>query len=73
MKKLFLVLVALSALMAACASPSALAPAGGAAIAASTTVAPATPEIKENFVATDPSTVNLSLGRPQLVEFFAFW
>jgi hypothetical protein len=25
------------------------------------------------LVATDPSTVNLTSGEPQLIEFFAFW
>lgn len=25
------------------------------------------------LVATDPSTVNLASGEPQLIEFFAFW
>lgn len=25
------------------------------------------------LVATDPSTVNLTSGQPQLIEFFAFW
>lgn len=37
-------------------------------------VAPtATREIKTDFVATDPSTVQLAAGKPQLVEFFAVW
>ena len=25
------------------------------------------------LVATDPTTINLSSGQPQLIEFFAFW
>lgn len=30
-------------------------------------------EIKADFVATDPGTVQLAAGKPQLVEFFAVW
>ncbi len=30
-------------------------------------------EIKSDFVATDPSTVQLAAGKPQLVEFYAVW
>ena len=29
--------------------------------------------VKTELEATDPTTVNLAAGRPQLVEFFAFW
>jgi len=29
--------------------------------------------ISEDFVPSDPATVSLAAGRPQLVEFFAFW
>ena len=34
---------------------------------------PAPPPIKEGLVATEPQTVSLASGGPQLVEFFAFW
>lgn len=30
-------------------------------------------EVKADFVATDPGTVQLAAGKPQLVEFFAVW
>lgn len=30
-------------------------------------------EVKKELEATDPSTVQLAAGKPQLVEFFAFW
>lgn len=30
-------------------------------------------EVKTGFEATDPSTVQLAAGKPQLVEFFAVW
>ncbi len=36
------------------------------------TEAPAA-EVSQELHATDPGTVNLAAGRPQLVEFFAFW
>jgi hypothetical protein len=40
----------------------------------SAALAPATrPPLREEFVATDPATVNLALGQPQFVEFFAFY
>jgi hypothetical protein len=29
--------------------------------------------ISDEFTPTDPATVNLAAGQPQLVEFFAFW
>ena len=31
------------------------------------------PEVKTELEATDPATVTLATGKPQLVEFFAFW
>lgn len=31
------------------------------------------PEVKTELEATDPATVTLASGKPQLVEFFAFW
>ncbi|MBM4422873.1 MAG: hypothetical protein FJ030_05705 [Chloroflexi bacterium] len=36
------------------------------------TAAPAV-TIKTDFTPTDPSTVNLALGKPQLIEFYAVW
>jgi hypothetical protein len=33
----------------------------------------ATQVLKTGLVATDPGTVQLASGKPQLVEFFAFW
>jgi hypothetical protein len=33
----------------------------------------APPPVKTELEATDPSTVNLASGEPQLLEFFAFW
>lgn len=35
--------------------------------------AAATPSINDDFHPTDPKTVNLAAGKPQFVEFFAFW
>jgi hypothetical protein len=34
---------------------------------------PSQPVVKTGLEATDPSTVQLASGKPQLVEFFAFW
>ncbi len=31
------------------------------------------PPVKTGFVPTDPQTVQLASGGPQLIEFFAFW
>jgi hypothetical protein len=31
------------------------------------------PELKTSLVSTDPESVNLTSGKPTLVEFFAFW
>jgi hypothetical protein len=31
------------------------------------------PEVKTELEASDPATVTLASGKPQLVEFFAFW
>lgn len=35
--------------------------------------ATATVDVSPNLRASDPATVNLASGEPQLVEFFAFW
>jgi hypothetical protein len=40
------------------------------------TIAPPTATafvISEDFTPSDPASVNLAAGKPQLVEFFAFW
>jgi hypothetical protein len=29
--------------------------------------------VKTDFLPTDPASVNLAAGKPQLIEFFAFW
>ncbi len=43
-------------------------------LAAENTAAPTeTRAPRLNLEATDPSTVSLAAGKPQLVEFFAFW
>ena len=47
---------------------STLAPTDAVAAAPTETKAP-----RLNLEATDPSTVSLAAGKPQLVEFFAFW
>jgi hypothetical protein len=37
------------------------------------TEAPTAHAISEEFTPSDPEAVNLAAGKPQLVEFFAFW
>ena len=43
------------------------------ATAASPAPTPVGTAVKQWLVATDPTTVNLAAGRPQLVKVFAFW
>ena len=72
-------LLAIALLVAACGSSSEGASGPTPTVAAlvvepsAAPTASAGPEIKTDFVATDPGTVELAAGRPQLVEFFAFW
>ena len=83
-----LVSVVLSACGTAAPPEATVPPAAATAQAAAPTQAPATapavveaptagpttaPVVKTEFTPTDPTTVNLALGRPQFVEFFAFW
>jgi hypothetical protein len=42
------------------------------AVATSPSAEP-TPTVRHGLHATDPGSVELASGRPQLVEFFAFW
>jgi hypothetical protein len=35
--------------------------------------AAAAPPVNDDFHPSDPKTVNLAAGKPQFVEFFAFW
>jgi photosystem II stability/assembly factor-like uncharacterized protein len=64
-------LLALAALcLTACASP-ALAPAQSAEQQAPGAAPLA--QVKTDFTPTDPTTVSLAAGRPQLVEFYAVW
>ena len=72
--------------LTACGSPTTSAPAATERVEAvsgssAPTLAPtlalptetAVHEVKTDFVATDPGTVQLAAGKPQLVEFFAVW
>lgn len=58
-KRLALFMLA-ALVMAACGAPAA---------SLSATATPAT----DAYVASDPATFTVAAGRPQLVEFFAFW
>lgn len=85
MRKSILLLTLSVLMLTACGSPAATAlPGGGGGGVGAPTPAPATAaqavsptivarEIKADFVATDPGTVQLAAGKPQLVEFFAVW
>ena len=75
MRRMLWLAALLSVILPACAAanpaPAAIAPQGSAPTqpAAPTTA----PVIKTEFTPTDPATVNLAAGKPQFVEFFAFW
>ena len=59
-KTLWVLLLALTLIAGACAAPA--------------SAPSATPVvIKTEFTPTDPATVKLAAGKPQFVEFFAFW
>lgn len=85
LRKIFWITLAASAILAACGGSAVVAAPTDAPIAdspapalESPTAAPAAPSeptanIKAGLVATDPTTVTLAAGKPQLVEFFAFW
>jgi hypothetical protein len=84
--RIAIALVALSVLassLSACgpaATPTAaqppatqLAPSASATQAVGVDPPAATPTARAGLEASDPTTVNLTSGRPALVEFFAFW
>lgn len=84
MRRLLWIAAVAAGLLAACAPPAPTPPAAYTSPPASA-AAPATepagspaptaarPPVREDFVATDPATVELAAGRPQFVEFFAFY
>jgi hypothetical protein len=64
----------LAAALPPTAVPSAPAtPAPAAATDSVATTAPTPRPVRTELEATDPTTVNLAVGRPTFVEFFAFW
>jgi uncharacterized lipoprotein YajG len=66
-------------LLAACANSAqtptsgAYPPSGEAIPDPAAESSPAKPTPRAAMQATDPATVQLAAGKPQLVEFFAFW
>ena len=76
MRRMLLLMTLLSVILPACAAanpaPAAIAPQGPAPTQPAV-VPTASPVIKTEFTPTDPATVNLAAGKPQFVEFFAFW
>ena len=76
MRRLFYLTLLVSLLLSACAAgtPAATAPTQAPPLTHAPAAAPTSaPVIKTEFTPTDPTTVNLALGKPQFVEFFAFW
>lgn len=65
MNKILAILLLVAITVSACATN---APAGVAE-----TQPPTAEALKTDFVPTDPASVNLAAGRPQFIEFFAFW
>jgi hypothetical protein len=62
--------------LAACAAPAsetAAPPTSASTLAVADAAAAATKTPRLHLEATDPATVSLAAGKPQLVEFFAFW
>jgi hypothetical protein len=70
--KRFISLLFLTTLLLSACSSAVSAPTVSAPIDAVTAVPTAAP-IDRKLHATDPTTVKLASGGPQLVEFFAFW
>ena len=54
-------------------TPTVADPSGGDASPPPVTEEQTPPPLKTALEATDPSTVALGAGKPQLIEFFAFW
>ena len=75
MQRPFYLTLLVSLLLSACATaaPAATAPPLAAPTSAPAAAPTSAPVIKTEFTPTDPTTVNLALGKPQFVEFFAFW
>lgn len=72
-KKFFLILIT-AILIAACSTPEPALPASaGANIASLQPTTKVVKPISTEFTPSDPKNVKLSAGKPQLVEFFAFW
>lgn len=64
MKKSYLFFLTLIFLLTAC---------GGGAVSMPPTPVGPTPTLRVVMQADDPSTFVLAAGKPQLVEFFAYW
>lgn len=63
MRKLFLLWCVVLLVSVACSTQPAATP----------QAAPTALGVSSEFTPTDPKTVNLAAGRPQLVEFYAVW
>ncbi len=70
-KTVFAILIA-AMLFAACSTPEPALPAPAVSTQASA-VSQAAKPISKEFTPSNPKNVKLNAGKPQLVEFFAFW
>ncbi|MBI5082434.1 MAG: hypothetical protein HZB17_14205 [Chloroflexi bacterium] len=72
MKKTVFVILIATMLIAACSTPTPTLPALAVNPQASAVSQP-TKLISKEFTPSNPKNVKLNAGKPQLVEFFAFW
>jgi uncharacterized lipoprotein YajG len=77
MKKSLLMSLMFAIMIAACSTPAPTLPASvvstkAPAASQPTAAQPAKP-ISTEFTPSDPKSVKLNAGKPQFVEFFAFW
>jgi len=71
-KTLFMILIT-AILITACSTPEPTLPAPADLNIPFQPTTKATKPISTEFTPSDPKSVKLSAGKPQLVEFFAFW
>ena len=67
MRRIVVVLLLVILTLSACATNTSV------STTSSETGVQAEPVVKTDFVPTDPNQVRLAAGKPQFIEFFAFW
>ena len=80
MRKLLFFFALVAWLVTACATTAPVSPSSTPAAQSGNTPSPQVtgapsqePTVETGFTPSDPATVKLAAGKPQLVEFFAFW